>query len=324
MRSRRWLSSCATAAATTRPPSSTSAARLFLDDARQRRSDRLIRLLVRRLGDHRRRTLEALQRLAQRIRAQRALAVGQVLRLVAVRVGDVGEVDVERRAALEDRVGGLEHVGERLDVGERAVARRVHVREVDHRPHPAGARARSRGRRRGCRSRGRGPSPRRRTARRGPCPRAARAARRAARTTAEIASLRVRPSRKPGWKTTSSAPAATATPAEWSSIPIAMRCFLSRSTWPMNPAIGAWTESTIPASRASFAEPLGPRVVHPEPALEVDLAGVVAALAQQLDGLLRALPGRNPRRAEAKRCHAATLTVRARLCRDAGSRMMRA
>ena len=44
--------------------------------------------------------LEAAQRLAERLRAQRALAVGQVLRLVAVRVGDVGEVDVERRARL--------------------------------------------------------------------------------------------------------------------------------------------------------------------------------------------------------------------------------
>ena len=37
-----------------------------------------------------------------------------------------------------------------------------------------------------------------------------------------IAAARVRPSRKPGWKTTGSAPAAFAIPAEWSSIPIAM------------------------------------------------------------------------------------------------------
>ena len=41
------------------------------------------------------------ERLAQRLGAQRALAVGQVVLLVPVRVGDVGEVDVERRAGLE-------------------------------------------------------------------------------------------------------------------------------------------------------------------------------------------------------------------------------
>ena len=40
-------------------------------------------------------------------------------------------------------------------------------------------------------------------------------------------------------------------PAEWSSMPIAMFSFLPRSAWPMNPAIGAWTERTIPFARAS-------------------------------------------------------------------------
>ena len=75
--------------------------------------DRLRRLLVGRLRDHRRRPLEAAERLAQRLRAERALAVGQVLRLVAVRVGDVGEVDVERLAGAEHVVGALERGGER-------------------------------------------------------------------------------------------------------------------------------------------------------------------------------------------------------------------
>ena len=98
--------------------------------------------------------------------------------------------------------------------------------------------------------------------------------------------------------TTSSAPQAAATPAEWSSIPIAIRCFLSRSTCPRKPASGACTESTIPASRATSPEALGPRVVHPEPALEVDLAGRVAALEQELDRGLRALPGGNAGRPE--------------------------
>jgi len=67
-----------------------------------------------------------------------------------------------------------------------------------------------------------------------------------------IASSRVRSSRKPGWKTTSSAPAALAIPAEWSSIPVAMFSFLPRSAWPMKPAIGACTDRTIFALRASL------------------------------------------------------------------------
>ena len=46
---------------------------------------------------------------------------------------------------------------------------------------------------------------------------------------AAIAASRVRPSRKPGGKTTTSAPAAFAIPAEWSSIPTAMVSFFPRS-----------------------------------------------------------------------------------------------
>ena len=45
-------------------------------------------------------------------------------------------MDVERRARLDHRVGLLERGGERLDRQERAVRGRVHVREVDHGPHP--------------------------------------------------------------------------------------------------------------------------------------------------------------------------------------------
>ena len=83
-------------------------------------------------------TLESGQSLAQRIGAERALAVGQMVLLVAVRVGDVGEVDVERRARREDVVDRIEGLDEqaRFEVG--AVARRVHVREVEHGAHPAG------------------------------------------------------------------------------------------------------------------------------------------------------------------------------------------
>jgi len=66
-----------------------------------------------------------------------------------------------------------------------------------------------------------------------------------------IAAARSRPSRNPGWKTTSSAPAALATPAEWSSIQIAMFSFLPRSACPMKPAIGACTDRVTFAVRAS-------------------------------------------------------------------------
>jgi len=52
-----------------------------------------------------------------------------------------------------------------------------------------------------------------------------------------------------------------------------------------------------------LAEPLRPRVVHPEPTLEIDLARAVAALEQQLDGLLGALPRGDAGRPEPDRSH---------------------
>jgi len=62
-----------------------------------------------------------------------------VFRLVAVREGDVREVDVERHLRLHHGVGGLERGGEGLDVREPAVARRVHMCEVEDGADPAGA-----------------------------------------------------------------------------------------------------------------------------------------------------------------------------------------
>ena len=57
-----------------------------------------------------------------------------------------------------------------------------------------------------------------------------------------------------------------------------------------------------------LAEPLRERVVHPEPALEVDLARRVAALEEELDRLLGRLAGRHAGRADADpRCHAPIL-----------------
>ncbi len=49
-----------------------------------------------------------------------------------------------------------------------------------------------------------------------------------------------------------------------------------------------------PGLPGELAEPPGEVVVHPEPAREVDLAGVVAPLLQALERALRGLPGGNP------------------------------
>src|SRR5512132_2963058 len=58
-----------------------------------------------------------------------------------------------------------------------------------------------------------------------------------------------------------------------------------------------------PGFACEFSEPFGPGIVHPEAALEVDLAGPVATLEQQLDGRLRALPRRHACRADPNRSH---------------------
>ncbi len=71
-------------------------------------------------------------------------------------------------------------------------------------------------------------------------------------TTASIESSRLRPSRKPGWKTTTSAPDAVAIPALRSSAPRAddhLRPLASRC--PTQPKRGACTDSATSCSRAS-------------------------------------------------------------------------
>ena len=102
-------------------------------------ADRLTRTLVRRLGDHRRRALVVHERVPQRIRAERPFTVREVLRLVSIGEGDVGEVDVERRVLVEDRVRRGKRLGERSDVEELPVARRMHVGEIEHRTDPVDA-----------------------------------------------------------------------------------------------------------------------------------------------------------------------------------------
>ena len=67
----------------------------------------------------------------------------------------------------------------------------------------------------------------------------------------------------------------------------------------MKPAIGACTESAMSRSRASSPNAVGEVVVHPEAALEVDLAGRVGrARRSGLDRRLRRLPRGHARRAE--------------------------
>src|SRR5581483_10027956 len=65
-----------------------------------------------------------------------------------------------------------------------------------------------------------------------------------------------------------------------------------------------------------LTEPLRPRIVHPEPALEVDLAGGVAAFAEQGDGLLGTLARRHARRAEPGRTHRPPTLSHTMLVRD--------
>ena len=62
-----------------------------------------------------------------------------------------------------------------------------------------------------------------------------------------------------------------------------------------------------PGVPGRLAEPLGPRVVHPEAAREVDLDRGVAALDENRDGFLGAFARGNAGRAEAKRAMCATL-----------------
>src|ERR671923_642386 len=102
----------------------------------ERGPDRLIRLLVGGLADYRGRSLEMLERLGERIGPERPLPVPEMRPLVSVGVADVGEVDVERRSRLDGDVGGGERLRERPDIGEGAVGYGVEVREVEYGPDP--------------------------------------------------------------------------------------------------------------------------------------------------------------------------------------------
>src|SRR5919108_1731072 len=105
----------------------------------ERRTDRLVRLLVGGLPDHGGRAVEARERLGERVGPKRPLSVAEVPTLVAVGVADVREVDVERCSGRGRRVGSGERTRERLDVRKAAVGYCVQVREVENRPDPVEA-----------------------------------------------------------------------------------------------------------------------------------------------------------------------------------------
>src|ERR671918_2258515 len=58
-----------------------------------------------------------------------------------------------------------------------------------------------------------------------------------------------------------------------------------------------------PGLAGQLPEALGPRVVHPEATLEIDLAGVVATLEEELDRRLGGIAGGDAGRAESDRRH---------------------
>jgi hypothetical protein len=94
-------------------------------------------LFAGRLRDDRRRALEALQGIAEWLRVQRPLAVGEMRGLVPIRDRDVRKMDVEGCARLDHLVGGLEDAGERVFLEEAAVSDHVQAREVQHRLLPS-------------------------------------------------------------------------------------------------------------------------------------------------------------------------------------------
>jgi len=65
-----------------------------------------------------------------------------------------------------------------------------------------------------------------------------------------------------------------------------------------------------PRLARELAEPLRPRIVHPEAAFEVDLAGGVAALLEELDGLFGAVLRGHAGWAEVQLGHGPTVHVR--------------
>ena len=66
-----------------------------------------------------------------------------------------------------------------------------------------------------------------------------------------------------------------------------------------------------PGVSCQLSEALGPRVVHPELSLEIELVGGVAALEQKLDRRLGGFPRRHARRSKVELRHGRTVATRA-------------
>ena len=218
----------------------------------ERGADRLARRLVRRLGDDRRRALEAGERrrgagrrgACRRRRAGASSRCGSRTRCRRSGCGTARPARARRRRA-------------------RAPRGTARARRTRRRSSRACARSRSPGRTQPARrliSTQSSSEPRSRTrpitsipngtARSFPSSRSRTSA--SCSTTASIASSRLRPSRKPGWKTTTSAPHAAAIPALRSSAPSADDHFRPlASRCPTQPKSGACTESATSCSRAS-------------------------------------------------------------------------
>ena len=229
---------------------------------------------------------------------------------------------MERRVGREHAVGELERVAEALGLDERAVARRVHVREVDDRAHPAGAAADLDAVRE-----------------RAEVPHAAHhldpERHRSVLPLEPLADDReLLDDRVDRILATASEQEARmehddlgAAGGRDAGAPI--ECAERRR--PLSPA---GLEMADPAEQrrmdgerdvvlaCELPEALRPRIVHPEPGLEVDLAGVVAAFAHELDRVLGALARGHAGGADADPCHPSTLryAVRPGRCLPPGRR----
>ena len=224
----------------------------------------------------------------KRVGAERALAVRQMVLFVAVRVGDVREVDVERGVRLEHIVDRFERIGEEAasryapslvacmcaksstgrtqPVPGRDLDDVVNRAEIAYATHHLDAERNSAAL----------------------SLEALAERRRAARRPTAIASSRARPRRKPGMEDDDLGPARgrdtrTAVERADRGRELLVRC-LDVAHEAEERCVHRQRHVGIAGDRT---EPLGPRVVHPEATLEVDLARVVATLEKQR----RRLPG---------------------------------
>ena len=242
--------------------------------------------------------LEPRERLAQRLGAQRPFAVGQVLRLVAVRELDVGEVDVERRAR--------PRAPRRPCAAPRRTARPS--RNAPSEVACMWAKS-STGRTQSSRdaistTSSTEPSSRTRpitsipngTARSFPSSRSRSSP--SCSTTESIASSRVRPSRKPGMEDDDLGAGGLGDPGRVVEHPdrhVQLLAALGVAHEAGDRRVHRERDVVLPRE---LAEALGELVVHPEPSLEVDLARREPAREQRFDRCLGALPRGDARRAE--------------------------